>query len=114
MTSIEPMQWNSLCQLSDLVEGGGVCAFYNGKQVAVFYVPVEEERVFAIDNYDPAGEAFVLSRGIVGDLQNTLVVASPLYKHHFDLRAGRCLEDETLTVGTYPVRISGDVVEIGV
>ena len=114
MTSMEPMQWNSLCQLSDLVEGGGVCAFYNGKQVAVFYVPDEEERVFAIDNYDPAGEAFVLSRGIVGDLQNTLVVASPLYKHHFDLRAGRCLEDETLTVGTYPVRISGDIVEIGV
>ena len=55
MTSIEPIQWSSLCQLSDLVEGGGVCAFYNGKQVAVFYVPVEEERVFAIDNYDPAG-----------------------------------------------------------
>jgi len=107
------MQWNSLCQLSDLVEGGGVCAFYNGKQVAVFYVSGEEERVFAIDNYDPAGEAFVLSRGIVGDLQNTLVVASPLYKHHFDLRAGRCLEDETLTVGTYPVRICGDIVEIG-
>jgi len=113
MTSMEPMQWNSLCQLSDLVEGGGVCAFYNGKQVAVFYVSGEEERVFAIDNYDPAGEAFVLSRGIVGDLQNTLVVASPLYKHHFDLRAGRCLEDETLTVGTYPVRICGDIVEIG-
>ena len=113
MTSMEPMQWNSLCQLSDLVEGGGVCAFYNGKQVAVFYVSGAEERVFAIDNYDPAGEAFVLSRGIVGDLQNTLVVASPLYKHHFDLRAGRCLEDETLTVGTYPVRICGDIVEIG-
>ena len=31
----------------------------------------------------PLGEAFVLSRGIVGDIQDELCVASPLYKQHF-------------------------------
>jgi nitrite reductase (NADH) small subunit len=40
-------------------------------------------------------------------------VASPLYKHVFDLRTGRCLEDPTVTVPVVAVRRRGDVVEVG-
>jgi len=51
------------------------------------------DAVFAIGNYDPASDANVLSRGIVGDIGGEIVVASPIYKQHFSLITGRCLEE---------------------
>jgi nitrite reductase/ring-hydroxylating ferredoxin subunit len=33
-------------------------------------------------------------RGIIGDLQGERVIASPIYKQHFSLATGRCLEDK--------------------
>jgi assimilatory nitrate reductase catalytic subunit len=47
----------------------------------------------------------VLSRGIVGDLGGELVVASPLYKQHFSLITGRCLEEPEHAVPVYLARI---------
>lgn len=35
-----------------------------------------------------------MSRGIIGDLQGERVIASPIYKQHFSLATGRCLEDK--------------------
>ena len=40
----------------------------------------------------------MLSRGLTGDLQGERVVASPIYKHHFALTSGRCIEDPTFSV----------------
>lgn len=98
-----------ICNKTDLVENSGVCALINGEQVAIFYMPKEDEKVFGIANYDPIGKANVLSRGIVGDLQGQLVVASPLYKQHFNLRTGQCLEDE-VKLKTYPLALDGEKV----
>ena len=95
-----------LCQESDLIENSGVCALVNGEQVALFDLPQTEEKVFAISNWDPIGKANVLSRGIVGDLGGSIVVASPLYKQHFDLKTGSCLEDEEATVKTFGVTLN--------
>jgi len=53
-----------------------------------------------------------ISRGIVGDLQEQLVVASPLYKQHFSLKDGTCLEED-ISVPVYAVRIDGKAVQIG-
>jgi Ferredoxin subunits of nitrite reductase and ring-hydroxylating dioxygenases len=50
----------------------------------------------------------VLSRGIVGDLKGELVVASPLYKQHFSLASGKCLEDAAASVPTYKLRLEGE------
>ena len=63
-----------------------------------------------IDNYDPIGGANVLSRGMVGDINGELVVASPLYKQHFSLLSGRCLEDDSVQVSVYQARLEGDAV----
>jgi nitrite reductase (NADH) small subunit len=49
----------------------------------------------------------VLSRGIVGDVKGELVVASPVYKQHFSLTSGKCLEDPEVRVLVYPVRLDG-------
>ena len=108
------IQWSTVCTTDDLVPNSGVCALVNGQQVALFYLPSTDEKVFAIGNYDPIGKANVLSRGMVGDLKDCLVVASPLYKQHFSLRDGQCLEDEEVSVASYPARIDGKAVQVGV
>lgn len=95
-----------VCALEDLVANAGVCALVDGRQVALFYLPGEPEQVFAIANYDPIGKANVLSRGLVGDSKGELVVASPLFKQHFSLSTGRCLEDPSVKVRTYAAKIS--------
>lgn len=102
-----------ICQTEDLVANSGVCARieHNGqsKQIALFYLPNTEPQIFALDNWDPLGQANVLSRGILGDINNELVVASPLYKQHFSLETGKCLEED-ISVACYQVRIDGNSV----
>lgn len=113
MTALKKCNWETTCQLQDLVAGSGVCALVANKQVALFYLPDEEQQVFAISNRDPIGGANVLSRGIVGDVGGTLVVASPLYKQHFDLKTGVCLEDDNIRVEVYRARLDGNCVLVG-
>ena len=98
-------QWNAVCPLDRIVPDTGVCALLNGRQVAVFRVGNEAPSLFAIDNYDPNSEAAVLSRGLVGSIGERIVVASPIYKQHFDLRTGECLEAPHNSVASYPVRV---------
>ena len=101
--------WATVCQLDQLPENFGQCVLVNGKQIAIFRLSGNDE-IYAIDNLDPFSNASVLSRGIVGDLKGTPVVASPVYKQHFDLVTGRCLEDDAVSVATYQVRcVSGSV-----
>jgi NAD(P)H-dependent nitrite reductase small subunit len=104
-------RWQSVCAADDLVEGAGVCALLGGRQIAIFQV---EGKSYALDNFDPGSRANVLSRGLTGDLQNERVVASPIYKHHFALASGRCLEDATLSVTAYATRIVAGLVEVEV
>ena len=113
MTAAENYQWQAVCERADLVAGSGVCALVGTEQVALFYLPEEGQAVFALGNRDPIGRANVLSRGIVGDVDGQLVVASPLYKQHFSLATGACLEDPEARVEVYNVRLEGESVLIG-
>jgi nitrite reductase (NADH) small subunit len=106
------LDWKDICSADDLQINSGVCALVGDAPVAIFYVPSSDKKVFAIGNYDPIGKAYVMSRGIVGDLNGELVVASPLYKQHFSLATGACVEQE-VSIPTYPIRIVGDMVQIG-
>src|SRR5690606_37252026 len=54
----------------------------------------------------------VIGRGMIGHLHGSLVVASPLYKQHFRLQDGQCLEQPELSLTVWPVRLTGDQVEI--
>lgn len=103
--------WQTICLTTDLQRNSGVCALLDGEQIAIFYLP-QENSIYAISNYDPIGKANVLSRGILGDIQGQTVVASPLYKHHFNLTTGQCLEDSNTHVATFPIRIVDHRVEI--
>lgn len=106
--------WQSVCALGDILPNTGICALVGGRQVAIFHVENAAERLYATDNVDPHSGASVLSRGLVGSLGGRVVVAAPLYKHHFDLRSGECLEAPERSVATYPVRVQDGTVFVAV
>jgi nitrite reductase (NADH) small subunit len=110
-----PAQWRMLCSRQDLVGNSGVVAWLDGAQVALFHLPDSQGKtLYAIDNRDPKSGANVIGRGIVGNLKGDLVIASPLYKQHFRLEDGSCLEYPEQNLRVWPVRLNGDAVEIGV
>jgi nitrite reductase (NADH) small subunit len=94
--------WTDICPLDAIVPDTGVCALVQGQHVAVFRVG--QDQLYAIDNVDPKSGASVLARGLVGSLGERVVVASPLYKNHFDLATGECLEAPEHTVHAHAVR----------
>ena len=93
--------WVDICASEDLLPLLGARALVNDQQVALFRV---KDAIYALDAIDPFSKAAVLSRGIVGDLQGQVVVASPIYKQHFNLETGTCLEDTSVKLKTYAVR----------
>ncbi|MBX2808371.1 MAG: nitrite reductase small subunit NirD [Cellvibrionaceae bacterium] len=104
-------EWVTVCDERDLIPGTGVCALLGREQVAIFKTR-KTPAVYAVSNYDPIGRANVLSRGIVGSIGDAIVVASPLYKQHFDLATGQCLEEDEHSVKTYPVRVDAGQVQL--
>jgi len=103
--------WQPICRLDDLIPDAGIAARAHGEQVAVF---LTETGPFALDHVDPFCGAAVLARGIVGELQGHPVVASPMYKQHFRLDTGQCLEDATVRVRRWPLRVDADgVLRVG-
>jgi nitrite reductase (NADH) small subunit len=106
--------WQPLCSCRELVPDSGVVAWLNGVQIALFYLPgAKGQQLFAVDNRDPKSGANVIGRGIVGQLGNDLMIASPLYKQHFRLADGSCVEFPEQRLNVWPVRLNGEMVEIG-
>jgi nitrite reductase (NADH) small subunit len=103
--------WNPVCRAADLRPGLGVAAILDGRQIALFRAA--DDSLYAVGNRDPRSGAYIMSRGLVGSRGDAPTIASPLYKQVFDLRDGACLDDPSgPALITYPVRISGDTVEV--
>ncbi len=113
MTATET--WTPVCALADLEVERGVAALVHGQAVAIFRT--HDERVYALGNQDPFSRASVLARGIVGtrsvDGEDVPFVASPMLKHAFDLRTGRCLDEEQVSVASYDVRVAEGIILVG-
>ncbi|WP_110708240.1 nitrite reductase (NAD(P)H) small subunit family protein [Salinicola sp. CR57] len=121
-----------LCSRQDLVANSGIVAWHQGHQIAIFLLahppgsagqvppespevagapfasPITSDGLYALDNRDPFSGTNVIGRGIVGDLGGELVVASPIYKQHFRLRDGQCLEAPDQRLRCWPVALEGD------
>jgi len=105
MTTItETTPWPAVGAAGDILPDTGACALVAGVHVAIFRVGPQQD-FYAIDNVDPKAGASVLSRGLVGSIGERIVVASPLYKNHFDLRSGECLEAPEHSVRAHEVRV---------
>ena len=107
--------WTPVCRLAELEVERGAAALVNGQAVAVFRT--HDDTVYALGNQDPFSRASVLARGIVGtrvvDGEDVPFVASPMHKQAFDLRTGRCLDEEQVTVASYEVQVVEGVILVG-
>lgn len=103
--------WQAVCRVAQLEVERGATALVHGQAVAIFRT--HDDTVYALGNHDPFAKASVLARGIVGTRGDVPFVASPMHKHAFDLRTGRCLDDVHASVPAYDVRVVDGVVLVG-
>ncbi|BAP14004.1 MAG: nitrite reductase [Alcanivorax borkumensis] len=110
MNNAVAVEWKTICSVDDVLPGTGVGVRLATGQAALFRT--RDGKFYALDNMDPFSHANVISRGLLGSLGDKRVVASPLYKQHFDLETGQCIEDDSVKLKVYPVRVVGDVIEL--
>lgn len=106
-----PEEWEPVCRVSELEVERGATALVHGQAIAIFRT--HDGAVYALGNHDPFAKASVLARGIVGTRGDVPFVASPMHKHAFDLRTGRCLDDAAIAVPAYDVKVEQGVVLVG-
>ena len=104
--------WEQACRIDDLEPSWGEALLLRMKQVALFLISPDE--VYAVSHRDPATDAYVMARGIVGSRGDRPTVASPLLKHVYDLGTGECYGDPSLALQTYRTRVVGGFIEIEV
>ncbi|MBA3936055.1 MAG: nitrite reductase small subunit NirD [Planctomycetes bacterium] len=110
-TALAEGVWTPVCALADIVPDTGVCALIGGRQIAIVRVG-QGDTLYAISNYDPFSRAMVLARGIVGDRGGIPKITSPIYKQGFDLRSGQCLDEPSIVIPVYAVRLQAGMVEV--
>ena len=107
------LRWLDVCALEDVWPSSGVAALLGGKQIAIVRFG-EGEQVYALANFDPFSDAFVIARGIVGDRAGRPKIASPIYKQNFDLETGVCLDDPNVVLATFPARVRNGRIEVAI
>lgn len=113
VTSALDDDWVPVCRLDELPVERGAAALVGLRQVALFRLVGDE--VLAVCQRDPYSGAYVIARGIVGTHSGRPTVASPMFKHVFDLRSGECVEAhgrEPQALRVYPSRVVDGVVLI--
>lgn len=107
------VKWQDICARDDLVPGSGVAVKLGDQAAAVYWPEPENPQLFALAHKDPFSQAEVLAWGLLCEKAGEWSVAAPLYKQHFRLNDGVCLEQPEVTLPSWPVRFNGDRVEVG-
>jgi nitrite reductase (NADH) large subunit len=107
-TSTRP--WQAICTLDEIPEQAGIGARLGERQIALFRFG---DAVYALDNHEPGSQAWVLSRGLLGDSNGEPMVISPLYKQRIRLRDGCSIESGEPAVRAWPVKVEGGKVWVG-
>ena len=103
--------WQPVCRVVELEVERGATALVHGQALAIFRT--QDDEIYALGNHDPFAKASVIARGIVGVRGGVPFVASPAHRHAFDLRSGRCLDDEHVSIPAYDVRVVEGVIQVG-
>lgn len=108
--------WHTVCIIADITPNTGVAALIGKRQIAIVRVVERSggEKLYGLSNWCPFAKAMVISRGIVGTKGDTPKISSPIYKQGFDLRTGQCLDDSTVSIPVYPVRLADGFIQIAV
>jgi len=109
----DPSPWVAVCTMRQLIPERGVAVLVGDAQVALFRVTAGgEDFVYAVSHRDPFADANVMARGIVGSVAERDTVASPMYKHVFDLATGECLSDPAVRLPVHRTWVAGGVVYV--
>ncbi|KAF2793454.1 nitrite reductase [Melanomma pulvis-pyrius CBS 109.77] len=111
-------QWNELSwqplvkssEFKDIPTGDSKAVKRGDTQLAVFKV---KGKWYCTQQMCPHKRAFVLSDGLIGDdiANNKLWVSCPYHKRNYELggeNAGKCGNDETVNIATFPVEARED------
>ena len=105
--------WVAVCTKGQLIAERGVAVLVGETPVALFLVADgEEEFIYAVGHRDPFSGANVIARGLVGSVGSRDTVASPMFKHVFDLATGECLSDPSRSLPVFRTFLSGRVVYV--
>lgn len=104
--------WYKAAPVSAFPENGGACIKYRDLQIAVFNFTRRNEW-YACQNLCPHKMQMILSRGMIGTAGDEPKVACPFHKKTFSLRSGSNLEGDTCSITTFPVKVEGGYVYIG-
>lgn len=111
MVAIETT-WQIACKIEDIPTDGGACVLLDGQQIAIYNFSRRGEW-FATQNLCPHKQQMALSRGMIGTQAGEPKVACPFHKKTFSLQTGKCLSGDEFEIKTYPIKIEGDLVLIG-
>ncbi|WDI42809.1 nitrite reductase large subunit NirB [Bremerella sp. P1] len=100
----EDLTWVSMGNEADFPVNGGSAVKYGDVQIAIFRATTHSDW-YACQNMCPHKNAFVLSRGIIGDAGGVPKVACPLHKKTFSLESGECLSGEDFKLQTFKVKV---------
>ena len=107
------LTWFVACKKDEVPEDGGVCVKYKNEQIALYYFTRRNEW-YASQNNCPHRSQMALSRGMIGSQGGEPKVACPFHKKTFSLIDGQCFSDEEYKIKTYPVKVEGNYVFIGI
>ncbi len=108
--AVSPRPWQAICRLEEIPEQAGIGARLGERQIALFRFG---DAVYALDNREPGSQAWVLSRGLLGDSNGEPMVISPLYKQRIRLRDGCSMDNGEPAVRAWPVKVEGGSVWVG-
>ena len=120
VTLVPGRSWIAVCTLRQLLPERGVAVLVGDEQVALFRVsgtrggPLGRptDTVHAVGHRDPFSGAYVMARGILGSAGDRDTVASPMYRHVFDLSTGECLTDPGVRLPVHRTLVLGGVVHV--
>ena len=104
--------WFRAARVEDFPKNGGACVKYKELQIAVFNFTRRNEW-YACQNLCPHKMQMILSRGMIGSVEEEPKVACPFHKKSFSLHSGLCLSGDEYQIATFPVKVEEGYVYIG-
>jgi nitrite reductase (NADH) small subunit len=102
----EPQNFRTVARVGEVAEGSGIPVEVGDRAIALF---LDGGSYYAIDDCCPHQGA-PLSDGIVHDKS----VTCSWHGWRFSLVDGRWLDSPRIRIGTYPVRVVGDEIQVAV
>ena len=97
-------EFHPVCRVGDIAEGEGAACQVQGKVVAVF---CQQGQFYAIDDMCPHMGASLAG----GHLENG-VVTCPWHAWRFRVTDGTWADNPRIKIGSYPVRVEGDEIQV--